>query len=57
MELCLAHTVGSAVERAFFQGRLGDGAGKWRLTVRSERFLHVLSLVRGRGGYLASLSR
>ena len=39
------------------QGRLGDGVGKWRLTVRSERFLHVLSLVRGRGGYLASLSR
>ena len=40
-----------------FHGRLGDGAGKWRLTVRSEHFLHVQSLVRGSGGYLASLSR
>ena len=39
-----------------FEGSLGDGEGKWRLTVRSERFLHVLSLIRGRGGYLASLS-
>ena len=39
------------------QGRLGDRVGKWRLTVRSERFLHVLILVRGHGGYLASLSR
>ncbi len=48
-----------ALERgaATIDGRLGDGEGKWRLTVRSERALHVLSLVRGQGGYLASLSR
>ena len=65
-EVTLSVAAGTAVELsaqalerggAGFQGRLGDGAGKWRLTVRSERFLHVLSLVRGRGGYLASLSR
>ena len=65
-EVTLSVAAGTAVELSAqalerggegFQGRLGDGAGKWRLTVRSERFLHVLSLVRGRGGYLASLSR
>ena len=39
-----------------FDGAFGDGEGKWRLTVRSDRFLHVLSLVRSREGYLASLS-
>ena len=31
--------------------------GNRRLTVRSERFLRVLSLIRGRGGDLANLSR
>ena len=65
-EVTLSVAAGTAVELSAqalergdegFQGRLGDGAGKWRLTVHSERFLHVLSLVRGRGGYLASLSR
>ena len=40
-----------------FSGSLGDGEGKWRLTVHSDRVLHVLSLVRSREGYLASLSR
>ena len=40
-----------------FSGRFGDGEGKWRLTLSADRELHVLSLVRSRGGYLASLSR
>ena len=40
-----------------FDGRFGDGEGKWRLMVRSDRVLHVLSLVRSREGYVASLSR
>ena len=39
-----------------FDGSLGDGEGKWRLTVHTEHFLHVLSLLRGREGYLSSLS-
>ena len=65
-EVSLSVAAGTAVELSAqalerggegFEGRLGDAVGKWRLTVRSERFLHVLSLVRGRGGYLASLSR
>ena len=40
-----------------FEGSFGDGEGKWRLTVSADRALHVLSLVRSRWGYLASLSR
>ena len=39
-----------------FEGSFGDGEGKWRLTVSADRALHVLSLVRSRWGYLASLS-
>ena len=39
-----------------FEGSLGDGEGKWRLTVRADRALHVLSLLRSRWGYVASLS-
>ena len=40
-----------------FEGSFGDGEGKWRLTVSADRALSVLSLVRSRWGYLASLSR
>ena len=40
-----------------FDGRFGDGEGKWRLTVSADRALHVLSLVRSPRGYLASLSQ
>lgn len=40
-----------------FDGRFGDGEGKWRLTVSADRILHVLSLVRSPRGYLASLSQ
>ena len=40
-----------------FDGRFGEGEGKWRLTVEADRALHVLSLLRGSGGYLASLAR
>ena len=39
-----------------FQGRLGDGVGKWRLSISADRPLYVLSLVKGFEGYLASLS-
>ena len=37
-------------------GRFGDGDGKWRLTVSADRALHVLNLIQGSDGYLASLS-
>ena len=40
-----------------FEGRLGDGVGKWRLSVSTDQPLYVLSLVRGFNGYLASLSQ
>ena len=39
-----------------FEGSFGAGEGKWRLTVSTDRVLHVLSLLRGSEGYLASLS-
>ena len=37
-------------------GALGDGAGKWRLTVVSDRPIDVMSLLRGPNGHLANLS-
>ena len=40
-----------------FEGSFGDGVGKWRLIVSADRELHVLSLLRGRRGYLASISQ
>ena len=40
-----------------FEGRFGDGEGKWRLEVHSDRVLYVLSLVRSRWGYLSSFSQ
>ena len=40
-----------------FDGRFGDGEGKWRLTVSADRPLHVLSLLKSSWGYLASLSQ
>ena len=40
-----------------FEGSFGDGEGKWRLEVSADRALHVLSLLRSRWGYLASLSQ
>lgn len=40
-----------------FDGRFGDGEGRWRLAVSADRALHVLNLVRSRRGYLASLSQ
>ena len=41
-------------------GRLGDGTGKWRLSVSSDRPLRVMSLLQletGQGRYLANVSR
>ena len=39
-----------------FSGALGDGVGKWRLVVLSERPLQVLSLLESPTGHLTNLS-
>ena len=41
---------------AGFDGRLGDGAGKWTLNVRSTADIRVMSLLSTRTGHLANLS-
>ena len=41
---------------AGFSGRLGDGAGKWRLNVSSTADIRVMSLLATRTGHLANLS-
>ena len=38
------------------EGRLGDGAGKWRLAVSADRRVEVMSLVRSPSGYLLNVS-
>ncbi len=38
------------------EGSLGDGAGKWRLTVESDRPLTVMSLLESPTGHLTNLS-
>ena len=38
------------------QGALGDGAGKWRLTVTSDRPVSVMNLLESPTGHLANLS-
>ena len=38
------------------EGRLGDGAGKWQLTVRSHEPVAVLSLLQSPTGHLTNLS-
>ena len=37
-------------------GRLGDGTGKWRLFVTSNRDIHVMSLLESATGHLTNLS-
>ena len=37
-------------------GRLGDGAGKWRLEVRSDEPIYVLNLLKSPTGHLTNLS-
>ena len=37
-------------------GRLGDGSGKWRLWIKSDRRLHVLSLLESPTGNITNLS-
>ena len=37
-------------------GSLGDGTGKWRLTIASTLQLEVMSLIRSRDGFLTNLS-
>ena len=39
-----------------FDGRLGDGAGKWRLTIRSDQQIQVMNLMQGPTGHLTNLS-
>ena len=39
-----------------FQGRLGAGAGKWRLVVGADRPIHVMSLLASPAGHLTNLS-
>ena len=39
-----------------FEGALGDGAGKWRLTVVSDRPLTVMSLLESPTGHVTNLS-
>ena len=41
---------------AEFEGGLGDGVGKWRLTVASDVPVSVMSLLRSPGGHLTNLS-
>ena len=42
---------------ARFSGRLGDGDGKWRLKVVSERPIQVMSLLSSPSGAITNLSR
>ena len=39
-----------------FDGSLGDGAGKWRLTVTASRAIEVMSLLQTRTGHLSNVS-
>ena len=39
-----------------FDGRLGDGAGKWRLTVSADRPIRVMSLLLNPTGNLTNIS-
>ena len=39
-----------------FEGSLGDGAGKWRLSVESDRALTVMNLLESPTGHLTNLS-
>ena len=41
---------------AGLSGRLGDGEGKWRLRIASDRPLRVMNLLASTGGHLANLS-
>ena len=41
---------------AGLSGALGDGTGKWRLRVRSDSLLRVMSLLRSPTGHLSNLS-
>ena len=38
-------------------GQLGDGTGKWQLSVSSDRPIQVMSLIRSSSGLLSNLSR
>ena len=39
-----------------FTGALGDGAGKWQLTIESDRTIHAMSLLLSPTGHLTNLS-
>lgn len=38
------------------KGALGDGTGKWRLTITSSQPASIISLLEAPGGYLSNLS-
>ena len=40
-----------------FNGSLGDGEGKWRLTISADRPIEVMSLLQNPTGHLTNLSR
>ena len=40
----------------FLEGALGDGEGKWRLVVKSDVQIQVMSLLEGAAGHLTNLS-
>ena len=42
---------------ADINGRFGDGAGKWRLTVSADQPIQVMSLMQSPTGHLTNLSR
>ena len=39
-----------------FDGSLGDGVGKWRLSVTANRAIHVMSLLQSQTGHLSNVS-
>ena len=42
--------------QAGLTGRLGAGVGRWRLTVSSDRLIHVVNVVSATSGYMNNLS-
>ena len=49
-------TADSPNPEATLEGALGDGTGKWRLAIESDREVVVLSLLRSPTGHLTNLS-
>lgn len=54
--LSAQHLENGTDDPAFFTGELGDGKGKWRLTVVATHEISVLSVLRSPSGHLSNLS-